>query len=216
MNIFKHIYNTIFNKNKICIDCNTKFSNNNRKGVNHFDNYTLKNICKNCSDNFNDNKYNLTKLSKYINKYNNDKNINTTIGICWKCKNIFENFHLNSIHCMNRMINSKCPVLNLCKKCNNTYGQNISLDEINTFNTKWIDDFILECIKNKINMNKDIIKKHNIIYYKKIYLYHCIVFDYRTIDEKYNPYYKLTLKRLDIKTICDCCFSEFVNNNLIL
>ena len=36
------------------------------KGINHFDNYTLKNICKNCSNNFNDNKYNLTKLNKYI------------------------------------------------------------------------------------------------------------------------------------------------------
>lgn len=55
-------------------------------------------------------------------------------------------------------------------------------------------------------MNKNIIKKYNIIYYKKIYLYHCIVFDYCTIDEKYNSYYKLRLKRLDIKTICNCCF----------
>ena len=156
MNIFKHIYNTIFNKNKICIDCNTNFSNNKNiiKNVNHFDNYTLKNICKNCSDNFNDNKYNLTKLSKYIDKYTNDKNINITIGICWKCKDIFENFYLTSIHCMNRMINPKCPVLNLCKKCNNTYGQNISLDEINTFNTKWKNDFMKDIIENQLKNNQ--------------------------------------------------------------
>lgn len=216
MNIFKHIYNTIFNKNKTCIDCNANFRNNNMKSINHFDNYTLKNICKNCSNNFNDNKYNLTKLNKYIDKYTFDKKINTTIGICWKCKNIFENFHLNSIHCMNHLILSTCPMLTLCKKCNDIYGQNIKINEINIFNIKWIDDFILECIKNKINMNKNIIKKHNIIYYKKIYLYHCIVFDYTSLYEKYDQYYKLTFKKLDIKTICNCCFSEFVNNNLIL
>ena len=84
---------------------------------------------------------------------------------------------------MNRLILSKCPVLNMCKSCNDVYGQNITLKEIKNFNTKWMDDLILECVKNKININKDIIKKHNIIYYKKIYLYHCIVFDYRSIYE---------------------------------
>ena len=78
---------------------------------------------------------------------------------------------------MNNLILSKCPMLTLCKKCNDIYGQNIKINEINIFNIKWIDDFILECVKNKINMNNNIIKKHNIIYYKKIYLYHCIVFD---------------------------------------
>jgi hypothetical protein len=214
MNIFKHIYNTIFNKNKICIDCNINFSNNNINGINYFDNYTLKNICGTCSLIYNNNLYNLPTLNKYITKYKKDKNITKTIGICWKCKNIFENYYLATIYCMNNIPEqSKCPSIDMCRKCNNRGGLNINLQHINIFNTEWKDNLSLYCIKNKINLTEKHIIKSKLIYYRKIFLHHVFIFDIR---DNFNKYDKITNKDITMKIICDCCFSEFINNNIIL
>jgi hypothetical protein len=214
MDIFKYIYYTILNRNIKCIDCNTNCNGSIKRETNHFDNYILKNICGTCSLIYNNNLYDLPKLNKYINKYKKDKNITKTIGICWKCKDIFENYYLTTIYCMNNIPEqSKCPSINMCRKCNNHDGLNINLQHINIFNTGWKDDLSFYCIKNKINLTEKHIIKSKIIYYRKIFLYHVFIFDIR---DNFNKYDMITNKDITMKNICDCCFSEFINNNIIL